>query len=300
MMRMIPLLAALLAATSASAQEHAGHAGHDMPAQQPAPLPDPHAGHVMPGAADPAVGSAPAPEPPRDHAADALFDPMVMAEARAALYRESGGMTFAMVTLDIAEVQVRGGRAGYHWEGEAWLGGDHDRAMLKYEGEGDFGGALESAELQALYTRALDPWWNLAAGVRHDFRPGPRRTYAVLGIEGLAPYWFHASAAAFLSAKGDAHLRVEASHDVRLTQRAILQPRMEVNLALQDVPELGIGSGLSDARLGLRLRYELRREFAPYLGVEWNRKVGDSARFARRAGEDPATFSLVAGVRMWF
>lgn len=305
MMRAIFLVAALLAAVPAAAQEHGQHGGHDMPGSDmsahgaPAPA-DPHAGHAMPEAGDRTVGSASAPAPPRDHAADALFDPLAMRRARAALYRENGGMTFAMVTLDLAEVQLRKGREGYRWEGEAWLGGDRDRAMLKYEGEGDFGGSLESAELQALYTRALDPWWNLAAGVRHDFRPGPQRTYGVLGVEGLAPYWFHASAAAFLSDKGDAHLRAEASHDIRLTQRAILQPRIEANLALQDVPELGLGAGLSDVELGLRLRYELRREFAPYLGVEWTRKFGATARFARAAGEDPSSVALVAGVRMWF
>jgi copper resistance protein B len=299
-MRLTMLAAALFAPVAASAQDHAGHVGHvlpDRPVEQPA---DPHAGHTMPQASDPAIGSAPPPEPPHDHAADALFDPAAMASAREALYRESGGMTFSMIRLDLAEVQVREGRDGYRWQGEAWVGGDRDRAMLKYEGEGEIGGALESAEVQVLYTRALDPWWNLAAGVRHDFRPGPQRTYAVVGVEGLAPYWFHLSAAAFLSDKGDAHFRAEGSHDIRLTQRAILQPRVELNLALQDVPALGIGSGLSDVELGLRLRYELRREFAPYLGVEWNRKTGDTARFARALGDDPDTVSLVAGVRLWF
>jgi copper resistance protein B len=298
MIRLLMPLVAVLAPVAAIAQDHSDHAGHDLPVP---PSTDPHAGHAMPMARGQVVGSDPAPAAPRDHAADALFDPAAMARARATLYRDSGGMTFAMVTLDLAEVQARKGRDGYRWQGEAWLGGDRDRAMLKYEGEGDLGGGgPDRVELQALYTRALDPWWNLAAGVRHDFQPGQQSTYAVLGVEGLAPYWFHVSAAAFLSDKGHAHLRAEASHDVRLTQRAILQPRMELNLALQDVPALGIGSGLSEVALGLRLRYELRREFAPYLGVEWTRKAGDTARFATAMGDEAASVSLVAGVRLWF
>lgn len=104
----------------------------------------------------------------------------------------------------------------------------------------------------------------------------------------------------FVSTRGDAHARLEASYDQRITQRLILQPAMEVNVAAQDVPELGIGSGLSDIELGLRLRYEFAREFAPYVGVNWERKLGDTARYAQRVGDDPAATSLVMGLRFWF
>lgn len=263
------------------------------------PSADPHAGHVMPAAPTSMPAAAPPPIP-TDHAADALYDPAVMARARAAMMRENGGMTFSQLMVDRAEYRAHKGGDSYHWEGEGWIGGDINRLAIKSEGEGAVDGALHSAELQALYSRAIDPWWNLIAGVRHDIRPRPQRSYATIGIEGLAPYWFEVEAQAFLSDRGDAHLRIEGSYDQRITQRLILQPAAELNIAAQDVPELGIGGGLSDVELGLRLRYELAREFAPYVGINWERRVGDSARFARAAGEGPSTTSLVMGLRFWF
>ena len=264
------------------------HGAH--PAQPAAdPSADPHAGHVMPATSPPMPAAAPPPIP-TDHAADALYDPAVMARARAAMIRENGGMTFSQLMIDRAEYRAHKGGDSYHWEGEGWIGGDINRLAIKSEGEGAVDGALHSAEVQALYSRAIDPWWNLIAGVRHDIRPQPQRSYATIGIE----------AQAFLSDRGDAHFRIEGSYDQRITQRLILQPAAELNVAAQDVPELGIGAGLSDVELGLRLRYELAREFAPYVGINWERRVGDSARFARAAGEGASTTSLVMGLRFWF
>lgn len=241
-----------------------------------------------------------APPPPADHAADALYDPAVMARARAAMVRENGGMILSQWMVDRLEYRAGKGRDGYHWEGEGWIGGDIDRLAIKTEGEGKTGGRLENAELWGLYSRAIDPWFNLQAGVRHDFRPGPERTYAAIGIEGLAPYWFEVEAHLLLSDKGDMHFRVEGSYDQRITQRLILQPAAELNFAAQDVAELGIGSGLSDVELGLRLRYEFAREFAPYVGVNWERRFGAGARYARADGERPSATSVVMGARFWF
>ncbi|WP_260582929.1 copper resistance protein B [Sphingopyxis sp. PET50] len=291
-MRALLLLPLLALASPAAAQDHSGHV---MPE---APTADPHAGHRMP--TDTPVGDAPAPTPPTDHAADAVYDRAAMERARAMLTRESGGMSFSKITLDLAEVQIRDGADAYRWEGEAWFGGDIDRLKLKYEGEGEWGGAPGHAEVQARYSRAIDPWWDVSAGIRYDIAPNPSRTYAAIGIEGVAPYWFHLEGTAFVSTKGDVHLRAEGSYDQRITQRLILQPRVEANAALQDVPELGIGGGLSDVELGLRLRYEIVPEFAPYVGVEYARKIGDTARFARAAGEGVGGASFVAGVRLWF
>ena len=209
-------------------------------------------------------------------------------------------MTYSQLMIDRLEYRALSGGDGYHWEGEGWIGGDVNRMAIKSEGEGETGGRLESAELQLLYSRAIDPWWNIVGGMRQDFRPRPERTYATIGIEGLAPYWFEVEGQLFVSTRGDAHARLEASYDQRITQRLILQPAMEVNVAAQDVPELGIGSGLSDIELGLRLRYEFAREFAPYVGVNWERKLGDTARYAQRVGDDPAATSLVMGLRFWF
>ena len=315
---MKPLLAAtalLLAAAAfpARAQDHGqmdhGQMGHgqmdhgameqeDHSAHQ-APAADAHAGHDGP-ASDGDIPAGTAPSVPADHAADAFYNSAEMARARAAMLKESGGMAFSQLMLDRLEYRMGKGADGYHWEGEGWIGGDINRFAFKTEGEGAFGGPLERAEVQALYSRAIDPWFNLEAGVRHDIRPDPRRTYAVVGIEGLAPYWFEVSAQAFLSNRGDAHLRLEGSYDQRISQRLILQPAAEINVAAQDVPELGIGSGVSDVELGLRLRYEFVREFAPYVGVNWERKLGDTARFARADGERASATSLVMGVRFWF
>lgn len=275
------------------------HSAHQAPAEEAPAAENPHAGHGQP-AADDGIPQGVAPPVPADYAAEAFYSPEVMARARAAVRKESGGMIFSQLMLDRLEYRLGKGADGYHWEGEGWIGGDINRFAFKTEGEGEIGGPLESAEVQALYSRAIDPWFNLEAGVRHDIRPDPQRTYAVVGIEGLAPYWFEVSAQAFLSNKGDAHLRLEGSYDQRLTQRLILQPAAEVNIAAQDVPELGIGSGISNIELGLRLRYEFAREFAPYAGVNWERKLGGTARFARAEGERASATSFVMGVRFWF
>ncbi len=256
-------------------------------------------GHSMP-TTDAAIPQGTAPPVPTDHAADALYDPAAMARARAAMIAEGGGMTYSQWMLDRLEYRAGKGADGYAWEGEGWIGGDINRFAVKSEGEGAFGGSIERAEVQALYSRAIDPWFNLQAGVRQDFGEGPDRSYAVIGIDGLAPYWFEVGAEAFLSTRGDAHLRLEASYDQRITQRLILQPAAEFNLAAQDVPELGIGAGPSDIELGLRLRYEIDREFAPYVGVNWERKLGDTADHARAAGDRPSATSLVIGLRAWF
>lgn len=240
---------------------------------------------------------APAPTAPEANYADRIWGRAAMEPARAILRSEHGGMFFSQFMLNLAEVQFRDGSESYRWDGEFWYGGDTNRLTVKSEGEGRFGEDAEG-EVQALYSRAVGPYFNLQAGIRQDFAPGPNRTYATLGFEGLAPYWFDVEGALFLSDGGDLLGRIEGYYDQRLTQRFILQPRVELNLSAQDVPSSRLGSGITGAEAGLRLRYEVAREIAPYVGVSWERKFGDTARFARSAGE--GTFSLVAGVRAWF
>ena len=289
------------------------HAGHDMgampgmtPAPAATPAANPHAGHdmgAMPGmAATPTeeIGTTPAPAAPTDHAADAIWGAAAQAPSRSTLRNEHGNFQSSFILFNIAEYQARMGAEGYRWEGEGWFGGDINRLVIKTEGEGAFGGRTEDAEVQALFSRAFDPWWNWQVGVRHDIRPDPQRTYATLGIEGLAPYWFKASGALFLSNKGELLARAEGFYDQRITQRLILQPRAEINLSAQQIPETGLGAGLTDIEVGLRLRYEIAREFAPYIGVEWAAKVGDTAKFARLAGDRPSVVNYVAGIRFWF
>jgi copper resistance protein B len=322
----LPLIAAaasaIMLATPAIAQtaddpncppEHArmGHCTPSPPAPPSAPAqPDPHAGHHMMektempahgtgGTALPA-GNAPAPPAPEADHADRIWGAAAMKPVRDAMRAEHGGGSFSQIMFDLAEYRVRDGRDGFHWDGEGWFGGDIDRLVIKSEGAVAFGEGVEDAEIQALYSHAIGPYFNLQAGIRQDFGPGPSRTHAVIGFEGLAPYWFEVEGALFLSDKGDLLARLSGYYDQRITQRLILQPRAEFNLAAQDVPRTGIGSGLSDVDLGLRLRYEIAREFAPYLGVSWERKVGDTARFARLAGDDPSSVGLVVGVRAWF
>ena len=266
---------------------------------------DPHAGHdmsTMPGMSSTGdeVGSAPAPAPPTDHAADAVFGADKMAVARKVLAYEVGGMGYSLTTIDLLEVSTQNGKESYRFEGEAFTGGNINRYGVKFEGEGGFGDRLEDLEIQALYSRAIAPYWNLQTGVRYDFKPDPSRGYLVAGVEGFAPYWFKVNAAGFVSNKGEVRARLEGYYDQRITQALILQPRIEANFSLQDIRAIGVGAGLTDFEAGLRLRYEIRQEIAPYIGVEWRKQTGATARFSRIAGEDPDTVSLVAGVRIWF
>ena len=289
---------------------HAGHTMPDAPSapEEPAGMPgmdmtgSESGGHDMsamqPDATD--VGNAPAPAPPADHAADALFDPAEMARSRGNLRRENGAFSGSMILFDLAEFQARPDGDGYRWESDAWFGGDIDRLQIKTEGEGSLGKPIEDFEVQALYSRAISPFWNAHIGLRHDIVPNPSRTYAVVGVEGLAPYWLHTTGQLFLSDKGDVRVRIEGSYDQRITQRLILQPRFELNLSAQDMPDIGVGSGLTSFEVGARLRYEIRREFAPYIGVEWSGKTGDTARYARLAGDKPNAVNFVAGIRFWF
>ncbi|NTZ41720.1 copper resistance protein B [Altererythrobacter sp. SALINAS58] len=232
-------------------------------------------------------------------AADAIWGAEAMQASREALARDHGAMTMFWLQGDRVEYRARQGRDGYLWDVQGYYGSDLDKLWFKSEGEGAFGEEIESAEVQALWSHAISPWFDLQTGLRQDLAPIDR-TYAVIGVQGLAPYLFELDAAAFLSGRGDLTGRVEAELDQRITQRLSLQPRAELELAAQDVPELGIGAGLDSAELGLRLRYEIAREFAPYVGVEQEWKLGRSADYARQEGEDRSVTSMVVGVRFWF
>ena len=265
------------------------HSGPDMAA-----MPDMQAtGTALP------AGNAPPPPVPSDHYADRFFPAAEMERARDIMMMEEGASQFGQVLLNVFEYQAHRRDDGYRWSGEAWYGGDINRLWLKSEGEGAFGGNLETAELQALYSRAIDPYFNLQAGIRQDFGRGPGRTYATIGIEGLAPGFSEVDGAMFLSSKGDVLGRFEAYYDQRITQRLIFQPRLEINLSAQDIPESAIGAGLTDIELGGRLRYEFSRQFAPYVGISYLHKSGATARLARTAGEDADAVSFVAGLRFW-
>ncbi|WP_248740948.1 copper resistance protein B [Pseudomonas sp. MWU12-2029] len=185
------------------------------------------------------------------------------------------------------------------WDLSGWIGGDIDRLWLRSEGERS-NGKTEDAEIQALWGHAISPWWDVVSGVRQDFKPGAPQTWAAFGLQGMALYNFEAEATAFLGENGQSAVRLEGDYDILLTNRLILQPTAELNVYGKNDPQRGIGSGLSNTEAGLRLRYEIRREFAPYIGVTWNRTYGHTADYAREEGEDRSEARLVLGVRMWF
>ncbi|QQP97223.1 copper resistance protein B [Lysobacter enzymogenes] len=185
------------------------------------------------------------------------------------------------------------------WEGQAWFGSDTDRLWLRSEGERERG-RTESANLEALYGRAISPWWDVVAGVRHDFRPQRGQSWAAFGVQGLSPYKFEVSATAYLGERGQTALNLEAEYELLLTNRLILQPLVEVEFYGKDDPRRETGAGLSTAEAGLRLRYEISRKFAPYVGVSWERAFGDTADYRRAHGERVEDTRLVAGVRLWF
>lgn len=307
--------------TMGQAQPAPATAGHDMSTMPMGAVPsgqtDPHAGHDMSGMAGMAMppevptgadnpGRPPQTPPPAgaldgpSHVADQIFSAEDMAAARRVLVAENGDIRVGAVMIDQLEATSVDGEEGYAWDAQGWYGGDIHRFWWKSEGEGEFGGALEEAELQALYSRAFTPYFDFQTGLRQTYRPEGDRTDLVVGVQGLAPYWFELDAAAFLSNKGELTARAEAEYDQRITQRLILQPRAEVNLSAEDIPELGIGAGLSTLQVGARLRYEIRREFAPYVGVEWTRSFGATRDFAEARGRSAEDTRVVVGVRAWF
>ncbi len=281
--------ATLLFAGTAEAQ-HQGHADHSA-----------HAGHGdKPPADPPAAPVAPPAADSLPHAADAAYGAAAMARARAQMLREHGDLTSARLMADRLELRSIDGAEGFAWDADLWVGKDIDKLWIKTEGEAAFGEAPEHAEVQALWSHAIGPWFDLQAGVRQDVRPDPDRTHAVLGLRGLLPYWIEFDGAVFLSHKGDLTARVEVEHDVRITPRLIAQARAEADLSAQAVPDLTLGSGVTGTAIGLRLRYEVSPRFAPYLGVEWDQAHGGTARRLRAHGDDPGGVAWVAGMRFWF
>ncbi len=207
---------------------------------------------------------------------------------------------YGMLLTDRLEAGFADEADGYLWDIQGWYGGDQNRWWFKSEGEGEQGSSPADAELQLLFGRMFASFWDLQIGVRHDFRPQPDRTHLVFGLQGVVPYEFELDSALFVSDEGDVTARVEAEYDLRITQRLILQPRFELNAALSGDREIGLGSGINDTELGLRLRYEVRREFAPYIGISWEQLYGGTADIARDEGEPTSVTSLVVGFRAWF
>ena len=232
--------------------------------------------------------------------ADAYFDPAEMDMARQHMQAHDGNTPIGMFMLNRAEIQSADGEDTGLWDADAWYGGDIDRVWLKTEGEYSFeNGTLEDAEVQLLWSHAISRYFDLQTGVRYDFEP-EGLAHAVLGFQGLAPYRFEVDGAAYLSTEGDLTADFEAEYELRLTQRLILQPRIAASFSAQDIPDRDLGSGLTDLQAGLRLRYEIRREFAPYVGVEHSRAFGGTANRIEATGGEADETRFVIGLRAWY
>ncbi len=262
---------------------------------------DPHAGHDMAKTetAEPTSPETETTDKPWSMA-DKYWDQEAMDEARDMEIATLGGVKTSFVIADRLETQIADGEDTFIWDAQGWYGTDENKLWIKTEGKYSFAdNAIDDAEIQALWSKPISRFWDLQTGIRYDFVP-KGRTHAVAGIQGLAPYWFEVDAAAFLSTKGELTSSVEAEYDFFLDQRLILQPRGSLKFSAQDITDLGIGAGLTNLTLGLRLRYEFKREFAPYIGASWQRSLGETAQIVRAGGGDPGKLKLVIGVRTWY
>jgi copper resistance protein B len=254
----------------------------------------------------PPASSAPPRTPPAgEHAHQPPTSVRPLSDAdRAAAFPDVGGHAvhdeaiYAYVLVDQLEWAAGRGSDGPGWDLRGWVGGDRDRLWFRSEGAAS-GGRLDTGSVHLLYGRPISPWWDVVGGVRQDVRPGPAQTWAAAGIQGLAPYWIHVEATGYLGAEGRTALRLEAEHDLLVTNRLVLQPHVELDIAGRDDPEREIAAGLSSLDAGLRLRYELRREVAPYVGVTWHRTFLGTADLARAQGRPAGSARLVAGLRFW-
>ncbi|MCG8392853.1 MAG: copper resistance protein B [Pseudomonadales bacterium] len=215
---------------------------------------------------------------------------------------------FSRVIVD--QLEARDSEEGrvMGWEVGAWYGGDIHKLYFASEGErlmapehDEESPATESADTRLAWSRAFAPFWDWQLGVRRDWQPdGPNRDWASFGVQGVAPYQFEVDANLFVGEEGLTHLQMEAEYELLFTQKLILVPSLEANLYGKEDKELGIGEGLTSLEAGLRLRYEIRREIAPYIGVHWEKQYGDTADKSRARGEKTEEGIVVAGLRFWF
>ncbi len=257
---------------------------------------DDMAGMNMSGGDVPKMQGGPVPANARDpHAYSGGYDfgpiprPVMMDEAI------MGGV---MINR-LERVQTKDNTYSNAYDLQGRIGKDYDKLVIKSEGEIDEG-KIHEARTELLWSHATSAYWDGQLGVRHDSGVAPSRNWLAIGMQGLAPYWFEIDAVAYVGDQGRSALRLSAEYELLFTQKLILQPRIEANFYGIKDEEREIGAGLSNMVTGLRLRYEIRREFAPYIGVDWSRKFGDTADFATAAGRNAHDTNIVAGLRVWF
>ncbi|POR72278.1 copper resistance protein CopB [Pseudomonas syringae pv. syringae] len=284
------LLAAGLTATPWTSSIAAGMEGMDH---------DSHAMHMDAGDSEDTPSTQAAPNQSRTP-----IPPITDAD-RAAVYTSHAGHQVhdsainSYFLADKLEWQDANDGSALAWDLSGWIGGDIDRLLLRSEGERT-NGKTEEAEIQALWGHSISPWWDVVAGARQDFKPGAPQTWAAFGLQGQAISDLDIEATAFIGEAGQTAARLEADYDLQLTNNLVLQPTAELNFYGKNDPQRGNGSGLSTSEFGLRLRYEITPQFAPYVGVSWDRSYGKTADYAREDDEDTQDARLVVGVRMWF
>jgi len=205
--------------------------------------------------------------------------------------------TFSMVRAEFDAARINDADV-LTWEGDAWVGGDRDKLWFKSEGEIE-DGDVTGAEIQALWSHAIADFWDVQAGVRLDLEPDST-AHLALGVQGLAPYRFETEATAFLSEHGDVSARLRQSLDLHLSQRLIAEPYAELEAYAQDVPRLDVGAGFANGEIGLQVRYEVTRKFAPYVDLTWERALGETASRRRAAGAEVENAAVRAGLRFWY
>ena len=235
----------------------------------------------------------------RDSLSLAVIVTILLGSAAPTLAAVNDDPLVTMVLIDGLEVSSADESNPWVLHGQAWVGHDLKKIWFKTEVE-NADSDLEEAEIQALYSQAVSPFWDFQIGLRHDYQPHLKRTWGVIGLQGLAPYYFEIDSAFFIAENGHTALRLDMEYELLFTQRLILTPEIEVNFYGQNDAEFGIGSGLSDVEAGLRLRYEIRREFAPYIGIHWSKSFGNTAGFSRNEGEDVEDLQWVIGLRAWY
>lgn len=301
--RLSAMALALASTIAVAAEESAAHAGHHVGSPPVAAMP------VSADARMPAMdhsdmrmqgGSAP-PDARDPHAYSGGYTleegPYVLGGPR--LLRFSDEHAFASVRVERFEAVGTGDSSSGAFDVTARFGRNYDRLVLKSEGE-VAGGRLREASTELLWGHAIATFWDTHLGVRNDSGFGSNRSWLALGVQGLAPYWFELSATAYVGNRGRTALNLEAEYELLITQKLVLQPRVEANLYGKSDSEGELGRGLADLTTGVRLRYEFTRQFAPYVGVEWSGKFGQTADLARAAGEPTRDTRWVAGLRFWF
>lgn len=289
-----------------AAMDHSSMPGMDHGAMSPAPASTPapapaamdHAamGHAAmghggaPASNAPPIGSLPTSDGAGERGYDSYgIHPHMMDNAS----------TWQVLFDKFGVTRNRDGENALDWDGRFWLGTATDRLLIKSEGERESGGGSDG-KVEAYWSHAVSPFWNLQLGARRDIGTGPKRNWAAFGVEGLLPYNIELETTAYVGSSGRTALALKAEYDLLLTQRLVLTPEIEASLYGKRDPERGIGSGLSTGSLSLRLRYEVTREFAPYVGVSFERKFGQTASYASDAGASRSQTAVMAGVRFWF